>query len=342
MALTDKTIKNAKHGVYSDFAGLYLRVHPTGKKVFVYRDQSAGKNKWYTLGQYPAMTLAAARERATEIKSGVVAAKVMSFQQAFDVWYAHIEKQHRRPELVMEWFKANVLPVIGKRNILDLSRVEYTTLLQTIVSRGSPVMANRVFSQLKSMLGFCSDRGYIKDNCLAGVQRKNIGGKEKARTRALTFTEIENCIRTLRLTPMMQTPLYLMLLTGLRSSEAIWVLKHKQLHNIPTKGELHRIPPIPAVRALLLNAPQPPSESRAMAKTLKRLGVDFTPHDLRRTFATRLGDLGVMPHVVEKLLGHKMEGVMAVYNRAEFWQERTDAMKLWARTISDIRKKARS
>jgi integrase len=174
------------------------------------------------------------------------------------------------------------------------------------------------------------------------VERKNIGGKEKARTRALTFEEIETKVFQVKLTPMMRYPLCLMLLTGLRSSEAIWVLKNKQTKDIPTKGELHTIPAIPAVLAVIKTAPTPPTDTRAMAKALRRLGADFTPHDLRRTFATRLGDLGVMPHVVEKLLGHKMEGVMAVYNRAEFWNERTDAMRLWARELSKIRKKART
>jgi integrase len=192
------------------------------------------------------------------------------------------------------------------------------------------------------MLSFCEARGWVKENCMRTVERKNIGGKEKARTRALTFDEIETKVFQAKLTPMMRYPLCLMLLTGLRSSEALWVLNNKQLENIPTKSEFHKIPPIPAVRALILNAPQAPTESRAMAKALRRLGADFTPHDLRRTFATRLGDLGVMPHVVEKLLGHKMEGVMAVYNRAEFWNERTEAMKLWARTLSKLRKKART
>ena len=342
MPLTDKAIKHAKQGVHSDFAGLYLRVHATGKKVFILRDRKDGADKWITLGAYPLISLAEARERATEIRSGVVAAKLVTFQQAFDAWYKHLQSQHRDPTQIKEWFDANVLPVLKSKNVIDVKRADYTALLQTIVDRGSPVMANRVLSQLKSMLGFCTDRGWVKDNCLLTVQRKNIGGKEKARTRALTFNEIENKLFKAKLTPMMFYPLYLMLLTGLRSSEAIWVLKHKQLHDIPTKGELHKIPATPAVLAVLSTAPTPPTEFRAMAKALRRIKADFTPHDLRRTFATRLGDLGVMPHVVEKLLGHKMEGVMAVYNRAEFWSERTDAMKLWAKELSKLRKNART
>jgi integrase len=62
----------------------------------------------------------------------------------------------------------------------------------------------------------------------------------------------------------------------------------------------------------------------------------FTPHDLRRTAATRLNTLGVMPHVVEKILNHTMQGVMATYNRAEYERERIDAMQRWADELDRI------
>jgi integrase len=62
----------------------------------------------------------------------------------------------------------------------------------------------------------------------------------------------------------------------------------------------------------------------------------WTPHDLRRTFSTRLGDLGVAPHVIEKLLNHTAEGMAAIYNRAELLEERIAATKLWAAELARI------
>lgn len=56
----------------------------------------------------------------------------------------------------------------------------------------------------------------------------------------------------------------------------------------------------------------------------------FRPHDLRRTCATRLNTLGVLPHIAEKILNHSMQGVMAVYNRADYEVERIEAMQRWA------------
>jgi len=62
----------------------------------------------------------------------------------------------------------------------------------------------------------------------------------------------------------------------------------------------------------------------------------FTPHDLRRTFATRLNELKVGPHIVEKILNHRLSGVMAVYNQTDYFEERAIAMQLWADRLDRI------
>jgi integrase len=58
----------------------------------------------------------------------------------------------------------------------------------------------------------------------------------------------------------------------------------------------------------------------------------WTLHDLRRTFATRLAELAVAPHVIERLLNHvtgTVSGVAAVYNRASYMAEMRAAIDLW-------------
>ncbi len=52
-------------------------------------------------------------------------------------------------------------------------------------------------------------------------------------------------------------------------------------------------------------------------------------HDLRRTFATKLNDLGVAPHIVEQLLGHALPGIMAIYNKSQYLPEKLDALNKW-------------
>lgn len=62
----------------------------------------------------------------------------------------------------------------------------------------------------------------------------------------------------------------------------------------------------------------------------------WVPHDLRRTAATQLSELGVAPHVVEKILNHTMQGVMAVYNRHTYFNECRKALDIWANRIEVI------
>jgi integrase len=61
-------------------------------------------------------------------------------------------------------------------------------------------------------------------------------------------------------------------------------------------------------------------------------------HDIRRTVATRLGDIGVPPHVVEALLNHisgHRAGVAGIYNRATYAADKREAIDRWtARVIA--------
>jgi integrase len=66
---------------------------------------------------------------------------------------------------------------------------------------------------------------------------------------------------------------------------------------------------------------------------------DWTLHDLRRSVATGMNNLGVLPHVADRILNHasaKKGGVMAVYNRAEYASERKAAMTVWAEHLERL------
>ena len=62
----------------------------------------------------------------------------------------------------------------------------------------------------------------------------------------------------------------------------------------------------------------------------------YTPHDCRRTFATRLNDAGIAMHVVEKCLNHTMEGVLKTYNRAEYEQERIESAQKMEEIVLEL------
>ena len=80
----------------------------------------------------------------------------------------------------------------------------------------------------------------------------------------------------------------------------------------------------------------------AMGKAINRhwseMGIEtaFTPHDLRRTVRTGLAALGVSDVVAERVLGHKLQGLLAVYNRHSYDQEKRQALQLWEAHLATI------
>lgn len=64
----------------------------------------------------------------------------------------------------------------------------------------------------------------------------------------------------------------------------------------------------------------------------------FTPHNFRHTFSSRMADLRVPPHVVEKCLDHLMTGTMAIYNDADYFPDRLEAMDLWGTKLEELSK----
>lgn len=61
-------------------------------------------------------------------------------------------------------------------------------------------------------------------------------------------------------------------------------------------------------------------------------------HDFRRTLSTRLSEAGVLPHVTEKMLGHVLGGVMAVYNKHDWLDDQAKAYMLWAdKVLAEVR-----
>ncbi len=69
---------------------------------------------------------------------------------------------------------------------------------------------------------------------------------------------------------------------------------------------------------------------------LRLSGGDWSPHDLRRTFSSRLGDLGVQPHIIERCLNHVPQGIVAVYQRQEYVKERKAALVKLGKLLDGI------
>jgi integrase len=82
---------------------------------------------------------------------------------------------------------------------------------------------------------------------------------------------------------------------------------------------------------------QPNGLSQAALRIRQALEMErWTPHDLRRTAATRMIELGHSRLVVDKILGHKDASVAGIYDRHDYWEEQVEALEEWGSRIAEF------
>jgi integrase len=162
--LTDTKINNAKQRErpykLSDGGGLYLAVHPTGAKCWRYRYRIGGKENLFALGEYPQVTLKAARverDRARElVKQGihpaadrraqrlVVATQAANtFETLANEWIQKNKKKWSPYYLsqVRTILAADVFPEIGKLPIKSVGAAHLMGIMKDVEERGAPTIA---------------------------------------------------------------------------------------------------------------------------------------------------------------------------------------------------------
>jgi integrase len=104
----------------------------------------------------------------------------------------------------------------------------------------------------------------------------------------------------------------------------------------PKEGEARRFTSISGYSAMKRRLDTAITKARAKAGTKPAELPDWRLHDFRRTGVTRLAELGVPPHVADRLLNHvqgAIKGVAAVYQRHDFAAERQEALRVWAKHV---------
>ena len=75
---------------------------------------------------------------------------------------------------------------------------------------------------------------------------------------------------------------------------------------------------------------------KAAARIAMAAGVEFVPHDLRRTAASYMTSMGISRLVVAKILNHVESGVTAIYDRHSYDAEKRRALRLWGAGLQSI------
>jgi len=317
--------------LYGDDAtqGLYLKQYPSGKMTYVYRTRKGGAWRVVTLGD---IGLSNARRAALKLAQEDIP-DAMTMGDLLDRWYLLKIEPNYKTTRNIETYVGHVKDWFGNRQAATVTTRELVAKLQAY-AKDAPIAANRCLSTLKLCFNWGVESGILNENPLAKTTSNAVGGKEKTRERFLTDDEIRHVFD---LTTTHGPLLRALLLSGCRISE----LQAARIEHID--GDILHIPETKSSRPHWIFVTPLMREqfgdfngylfaersATAVQSAIKRRSLGWTPHDLRRTFRSRLSALGVAPHIAEKCLNHKLEGILEVYDRHDYAAERIDAtMKL--------------
>ena len=303
--------------------GLLLRITPNGIKTFYFRYQRNLKPVRLMIGRYPAISLRLAYETHAELVKRLnrgeglrvespiglrglglaaepadAALTVGDLADEFSKRYLQRERNHpREAELVIE---GNILRYWRHRATKSITRRDGVLLLDRVVDRNAPVMANRVAALLSQMFRFGVERGMLEASPFVSMPRP--GGTEGSRRRKLDEREVRVFWKKLtrsRLNAEVRLALKLILVTAQRPGEvalAAWTEFDLLSQGIRDRRKYFSLP-------------------------------DFTPHDLRRTAASLMTASGVPRLHVEKVLNHTIDDVAEIYDRHSYSEEKRAALE---------------
>ena len=241
MKFTAKSIKALKpqDTEYSkrEKDGFGIRVHPTGRKAWLFNYDFAGRRRKMTLGHYPESSLAEAHKLHTKARAALDrgedpgakkrerARKLRLESRVKDLVAEYIENQ-RFQKLAKSSkvsyrasYEKELLPELGSLRITEIYKSDIHKILDRILTRGAPIQAKRTKAHLHRLFNFAVEMGYIQFNPCAQVK---LDVKEKSRERFLTIKEIKQFWRGLDasgVSDMYKLALRLQLTTGQRKGE---------------------------------------------------------------------------------------------------------------------------
>jgi len=355
MNLTNATIKAAKPAprpyLLPDGRGsLYLKVYPSGTKTFLLRPRHGGRQRKIALGRWPHLSLADARLHASARKAGALHSTIegtaASSASIVQEWYDTVIAPRYKRTANARVYARHLQTELAGTPLRRVTRAQVAQMVARYRTRGH-VSTNRLMESTKRFFAWAVKVGYIDVSPAAALDRSVAGGDERSRERVLTDAEIVAMWhREHRTTPLLR----FLLLTGCRIGEAqaarvehvdgsVLVIpaahsKNGRAHHIQLPA-LARACIEPIAAPYMFRGRTQSSVQHALSRWQQERPDAWTPHDLRRTFASSLAQLGIAPHVIAACLNHTLDGTLSVYIRGErqFWDERVAALEAWSRHV---------
>jgi integrase len=356
--------------------GFGVRLRAGGKRTWIAQYRVGRQQRRVTIGSVDVLDPDEARRRAKEIlakvqlggdpqteKVEVRTQAVLNLGSIAGTYLERYASARQKPRTFVEtsrYLEVSWKPLHGVPLVKIDRRMVAARLAEVAKERGE-ITSNRARAALSGLFSWAMREGLVDANPVIGTNRSV---DERSRDRVLSDEELAAIWRACRDDDYGRI-VRLLILTGQRREEvggmlgeevdllrARWTIPRERTKN----GLPHEVP-LPSAALEIIRGDSPVSSrsllfgegkgpfqgwSKAKAALDRRIaqgGVKIAPwrlHDIRRTVATRMAELGVLPHVVEAVLnhisGHKA-GVAGTYNRALYSAEKRQALELWAEHV---------
>lgn len=295
------------------------------------------------------------------------AAEVLTFGKWAEKYFAEAALADSTKAMRKSIYDRNLSTEFGRLKLEEITPARLMARCEKIKQRGAAAPAVHAREIVLQVFRFVQARGLKVDNPAEAIRPKAIA-TFRPRDRALSPSELKVFFNALELTatmPTLRLAVRFMLLTLVRKSEfigatwdevnfetCVWTIPKERMkagrpHNVYLSqqaldiliafktcfGASSYLHPGRYETCLPISAATLNRVIDATVKLVRDRGGElepFTVHDLRRTASTLLHETGFNSDWIEKCLAHEQRGVRAVYNKAEYAQQRMTMLQAWA------------
>jgi len=356
-------------------AGFAVRCRKSGKRVWILQYRTMTGQRRVTLGAVEKLDAITARKAAKRYLAQVTLGgdpqevkRKARLQRTFGSVvsdYLEAKQLKVKPRTFIEARRyltdAAYWKCLHGQPIGLIRRDDVATRLRIIAKNTGPVATARAQVNLSGLFSWALGEGLCELNPVVGT---NTPAEPTSRDRVLKDHELAaiwracedddhgRCIKLLALTGQRRGEVGGMCWSELDLDAGLWRLPAARVKN----ARAHIVPLSELAWSIIKAVPRRDDDDNLFGlrnvgfqnwgKAKDRLDARIKPplgawraHDLRRTCATGMANLGVLPHVIEAALNHQTgakRGVAGVYNKSPYEREVRAALALWADHVRTI------
>ncbi len=307
----------------TDRDGLSVRVSEGGRITFQFRYRFKGKPVRMSIGRFPEMQLSGARNSIVELRKFLaegkdpkieinrkrLATKVPLNECVRLFLDRHVSKLRRKTQNLYHYSLNRHAINEFEVPVEDIVIHEWYEYFDYIEDTVSSVVAQDLLVRLKTCLRFCIRRNMISTSSILMISPKDVGKSSETGDRVVSPEEVKQIWRALDASKAFELVQWQLNMFSELTSYVFPSGNYTQQISPQTINKLCRL-------------------------IIKRHSmIRWTCHDFRRSLSTILSANGVELHVTEKVLGHSLGGILAVYNKHDWLTEQLEAYELWESLI---------